>query len=34
MKYAKKILSNGLTIIEVSSHDAESVVVDFFVKTA
>ena len=34
MKYAKKILSNGLTIIEVSSRDAENVVVDFFVKTA
>ncbi len=33
MKYTKKTLSNGLTIIEVPSHDAESVVVDFFVKT-
>ena len=33
MKYIKKTLSNGLTIIEVPSHDAESVVVDFFVKT-
>jgi len=33
MKYSKKVLSNGLTIIEVPSHDAESVVVDFFVKT-
>jgi predicted Zn-dependent peptidase len=33
MKYAKKFLSNGLTIIEVPSSDAESVVVDFFVKT-
>jgi len=33
MKYTKKILSNGLTVIEVPSHDAESVVVDFFVKT-
>lgn len=33
MKYAKKTLSNGLTIIEVPSSDAESVVVDFFVKT-
>jgi predicted Zn-dependent peptidase len=33
MKYTKKVLSNGLTIIEVPSHDAESVVVDFFVKT-
>jgi len=33
MKYTKKILKNGLTIVEVPSHDAESVVVDFFVKT-
>ncbi|MEK7617909.1 MAG: pitrilysin family protein [Patescibacteria group bacterium] len=33
MKYSKKVLSNGLTVIEVPSHDAESVVVDFFVKT-
>ncbi len=33
MKFAKKTLSNGLTIIEVPSSDAESVVVDFFVKT-
>ncbi len=33
MKYTKKVLSNGLTVIEVPSHDAESVVVDFFVKT-
>src|SRR6185436_3130704 len=33
MKYTKKTLSNGLTVIEVPSHDAESVVVDFFVKT-
>ncbi len=33
MKYYKKILPNGLTVIEVPSHDAESVVVDFFVKT-
>ncbi len=33
MKYTKKTLPNGLTIIEVPSHDAESVVVDFFVKT-
>ncbi len=33
MKYSKKILSNGLTIIEVPSSDAESVVVDFFVRT-
>ncbi len=33
MKYLKKTLRNGLTVIEVPSHDAESVVVDFFVKT-
>jgi len=33
MKYTKKVLQNGLTVIEVPSHDAESVVVDFFVKT-
>ncbi len=33
MKHTKTILPNGLTIIEVPSHDAESVVVDFFVKT-
>jgi len=33
MKYSKKVLSNGLTIIEVPGTDAESVVVDFFVKT-
>ena len=33
MNYSKKILANGLTVIEVPSHDAESVVVDFFVKT-
>src|SRR3989344_5738812 len=33
MNFSKKILSNGLTVIEVPSHDAESVVVDFFVKT-
>ncbi len=33
MKYYKRILKNGLTIIEVPSNDAESVVVDFFVKT-
>jgi predicted Zn-dependent peptidase len=33
MKYLKKQLKNGLTIIEVPSQDAESVVVDFFVKT-
>lgn len=33
MKYHKRILKNGLTIIEVPSNDAESVVVDFFVRT-
>lgn len=33
MKYHKRVLKNGLTIIEVPSADAESVVVDFFVKT-
>lgn len=33
MKFTKKILKNGLTVIEVPSSDAESVVVDFFVKT-
>src|SRR5438105_3676124 len=33
MNYTKKVLSNGLTVIEVPSQDAESVVVDFFVKT-
>lgn len=33
MKFSKRVLSNGLTIIEVPSSDAESVVVDFFVKT-
>jgi len=33
MKYNKRILPNGLTIIEVPSADAESVVVDLFVKT-
>ena len=33
MKFNKKVLSNGLTVIEVPSSDAESVVVDFFVKT-
>ncbi len=33
MKHHKKTLSNGLTILQVPSHDAESVVVDFFVKT-
>ncbi len=33
MKYHKRVLKNKLTIIEVPSTDAESVVVDFFVKT-
>jgi predicted Zn-dependent peptidase len=33
MNFTKKVLPNGLTVIEVPSHDAESVVVDFFVKT-
>lgn len=33
MKFTKKILSNGLTVLEVPSSDANSVVVDFFVKT-
>jgi predicted Zn-dependent peptidase len=33
MKYYKRVLKNKLTIIEVPSSDAESVVVDFFVKT-
>lgn len=33
MKYSKQILNNGLTVVEVPSSDAESVVVDFFVKT-
>ncbi len=33
MKFHKRKLSNGLTIIEVPSNDAQSVVVDFFVKT-
>ena len=33
MKYSKKVLGNGLTLIEVPSETAESVVVDFFVKT-
>lgn len=33
MKYTEKVLSNGLTVLQVPSTDAESVVVDFFVKT-
>lgn len=33
MKYYQRKLKNGLTILEVPSEDAESVVVDFFVKT-
>src|SRR3989344_2463505 len=32
MKYSKKILPNGLTIIEVPSHDAESAVEHFLFK--
>jgi predicted Zn-dependent peptidase len=33
MKFTKKTLQNGLTVIEIPSTDANSVVVDFFVKT-
>lgn len=33
MKYKSRVLKNGLTIVEVPSDDAESVIVDFFVKT-
>ena len=33
MRYKKSKLTNGLTVIEVPSSDAQSVVVDFFVKT-
>ncbi len=33
MKYQKTVLKNGLSVVEVPSSDAESVVVDFFVKT-
>jgi len=33
MKYFRSILPNGLTILQVPSSDAESVVVDIFVKT-
>ncbi len=33
MIFTKKVLPNGLKVIEVPSSDAESVVVDFFVKT-
>lgn len=33
MKFKKSKLPNGLTILEIPSQDAESVVVDFFVKT-
>ncbi len=33
MKYTKKVLPNGLTVLLVPSTDSESVVVDFFVKT-
>lgn len=33
MKYNRRVLRNGLTILQVPSTDAESVVVDLFVKT-
>lgn len=33
MRYTKSVLPNGLTVIKVPSHDAESVVVDIFIKT-
>ncbi len=33
MKYTRKVLPNGLTILEVPSSDAESVVMDIFIKT-
>jgi predicted Zn-dependent peptidase len=33
MKYTRKVLPNGLTVLTVPSNDAESVVVDFFIKT-
>ncbi len=33
MKYTKTVLPNGLTVVAVPSNDAESVVVDVFVKT-
>lgn len=33
MKYIKKVLPNGITILLVPSQESESVVVDFFVKT-
>lgn len=33
MKYSKQVLPNGLTIVQVPSQDAESVVVDIMVKT-
>ncbi len=33
MKYTRTVLPNGLTILQVPSTDAESVVVDIFVKT-
>lgn len=33
MKYEKQVLSNGLTVVTVPGSDAESVVVDIFVKT-
>jgi predicted Zn-dependent peptidase len=33
MKYTRSVLPNGLTILQVPSSDAESVVMDIFVKT-
>jgi predicted Zn-dependent peptidase len=33
MKYSKHVLPNGLTVVAVPSQDAESVVVDIFIKT-
>src|SRR3990167_3922392 len=33
MKYNRTVLANGLTVLTVPSNDAESVVVNFFVKT-
>jgi predicted Zn-dependent peptidase len=33
MKYTRQVLPNGLTILEVPSTDAESVVMDIFIKT-
>ncbi|HVY67628.1 MAG TPA: insulinase family protein, partial [Patescibacteria group bacterium] len=33
MKFRKTILKNGLTVLEIPGSDAQSVVVDFFIKT-